>query len=62
MRTTLVVLAFLLLSSLTGCARSYVPIPEGETIEVPKGTLDELYRNNELLLQELEACREAHPR
>lgn len=42
---------------ITGCGPRYVVTPGGETIEVPKATLDELVRNQTALLDALDQCR-----
>ena len=52
-------LMLLLLLSMTGCASpSAVVIPGGETITVQKGTLDDLYSDNEALLKALKQCKD----
>lgn len=47
----------LLLISTTGCAKHFVVIKGEETVVVPKATLDQLYSDNERLLQALEECQ-----
>ena len=49
----------LLLCSMIGCASpAAVVIPGGETVTVQKGTLDDLFSDNEALLKALEQCRQ----
>ncbi|MDD2853547.1 MAG: hypothetical protein PHY09_16805 [Desulfuromonadaceae bacterium] len=45
------------LISTTGCQRRYVVIPPGETIQANKTQIDQLYRDNEQLLEALGKCR-----
>lgn len=54
---TVALLMLMLLISTTGCSKRYVVIEGNETITVQKSTLDNLYRDNELLIQALEKCR-----
>ena len=57
---TMTALALLLsaLTSMTGCVSpSVVVVPGGETVTVPKQTLDNLYADNEALLKALQECR-----
>jgi cell division septal protein FtsQ len=48
----------LALTSTTGCQPRYVVVRGTETVSVKKATLDELYSDNEHLLQALKECRE----
>jgi hypothetical protein len=48
----------MLLISMTGCGKRYIVIDGTETISVKKSTVDNLYQDNELLLQALEKCQE----
>lgn len=47
----------LLLISMTGCSRRYVVVGGDETMTLKKSTVDQLYGDNERLLQALEECR-----
>lgn len=53
----LAALLLALLLSMTGCRKSFVIIPGGQTISLPKQTVDELYMDRELLIQALEECQ-----
>jgi hypothetical protein len=55
--TTALLLTLSLLISMTACSPRLVAVPEGETIQVKKGTLDNLYRDNELLMKALTDCK-----
>jgi hypothetical protein len=46
-----------MLISMTGCSRRYVVVDGGDKVSVPKGELDRLYQDNELLMKGLEECR-----
>lgn len=56
-RGILLLLALATLISMTGCSRRYVVVDGGDMVQVKKGDLDQLYRDNEDLLQALEECR-----
>ncbi len=50
-------LTALLLTSTTGCATRYVLVDATEKITVSKQTIDNLYNDNERLLEALQKCQ-----
>lgn len=57
-RTTAALLLLPALTSTTGCSRRFAVVPGGENVSVPKATLDQLYSDNERLIQALTECQE----
>ncbi|MFZ5774042.1 MAG: hypothetical protein ACOY3Z_00960 [Thermodesulfobacteriota bacterium] len=47
----------LLLTSTTGCGKRYVVVPGGEMVTISKAELDQLYSDNEALLEAVEGCK-----
>ena len=60
LRTTLILSTLLLLISMTGCLKHYVVVDGNEVISVKKETLNNLYQDNENLLNALRECQEGN--
>lgn len=59
---TALCLTLMLPLSTTGCSRPYVIIDGEATVTVKKSTLDQLYSDNERLLQALDECQSRRER
>lgn len=47
----------LMLTSTTACSRKFVAVDKGEMVQVPKGDLERMHQDNELLLEALKKCK-----
>ena len=52
-KTTLTGLLLLTLTSTTACSPKYVAVDKAEMVQVPKGDLERMHQDNELLLDAL---------